>query len=336
MSKIYLTGMTSPQASRSYNSKCLSFAGAVATVLEGADHQLTWEDPRISISKEELETYDSIIVGLSPITSLSANRIYGALRIIDLMWGSPKLRLLIDAPGVAQIQVALKAINSNPESLVKEFYSKKKDYTSVLRSKEAKSGILNAIESLLIREWPVTLAPKLPWKEVTASQLKLPAGAFGRLAQINLDAHLITAPVESEDRQEKWAYDLEETPWAKRTIPTLAAPCSPMRVNKGRNDPEVLEQISRSIGTLITPYKVEGSWWTYRYIQSLNTLTPIATAWEESRLIGPEWALLAAGIESMSPDKRSFVSLAQRESYISHIPNKSESTINLEQLLGLR
>ena len=336
MSKIYLTGMTSPQASRSYNSKCLSFAGVVAKVLEAAGHELTWEDPKVSISKEELETYDSVIVGIAPITSLSANRIYGALNIVNLMWGSPKLRLLIDAPGVSQIQVSLKAIASNPDQITKQFYSKKKGYSEVLSSNALKGRILDAIDSLLHTVWPDTIAPKTPWKDLTASQLKLPEGAFGKFNQINLDSHLVENVSVSENRHEKWVYDQEDTPWIKRTTATLSAPCSPMRINKGRSDADVAEQMGRAIGSLITPYKAEGAWWTYRYAQSLNTGTPVATAWEESRVLGPEWALLAAGIESMSPDKRHLVALAQRESYLRHISTKEESTSALETLLGLR
>ena len=84
---------------------------------------------------------------------------------------------------------------------------------------------------------------------------------------------------------------------------------------------------------MISPSRNEGTWWSYRYVQAINSLTPVFTDWQESQSIGPEWGLLAQTIESMSEEKRNLVAMAQRESYIAAIPTKDKSKLMLEKAL---
>ena len=113
MSKILLTGMTAPQSSLKSNLRNISFSYAMYSALIDAGHEVEWVDPKIDITKKELESYDSVLVGIAPITSLSANKMYGALNIINLMWGSKKLTLLADAPNISQISTTLRSIKNN-------------------------------------------------------------------------------------------------------------------------------------------------------------------------------------------------------------------------------
>lgn len=328
--------MTAPQSSLKANLRTLSFSSAVNSALLAAGHTVTWADPDIQITEAELDSYDSVIVGISPITSLSANRIYGALNIIGLLWGSEKLNLLIDAPNVSQISTTLRHVRNNPETLTKEFFSNKKGYASVVSDNQLKLNILKSIDLLLDQDWPTTIIPVLPWKQTYSDrELNLPELAKKSIVYLNLDSYLLEDPKESIERTSKWCSDQPDSSWTKRVAKTIELPVSPVKINKGATDSDILDQMSRSIGILLSPYRNEGTWWSYKYVQSINTQTPVATLWEESGSLGSEWNILAATLESMSEEKRVLVATAQRESYIAKIPTKNQSKTMLEKALKL-
>jgi hypothetical protein len=336
MAKIFLTGMTAPQTSMSANAKNLSFTGVLYKALTQEGHDVTWGDPEISVELGFYDDFDCIIVGVSPITSLSANKAYGALKLINAFWGSNKLRLLIDAPQTNQLAVSFRSIISNPASLVKPFFSYRKNYSLVCSDEGLKKEIFNGVSNLLNLEWPITIYPKLPWKSIDAAKSKLPENIAKNFVGVNLDSYIIEPELTEEDRVSKWVSDEADSYWTKRTLKTLLLPISPMKVNKGSTDQDALNQIKRSIGCLITPHKNDGTWWTYRYIQAINSLTPVVTEWKESMALGPEWAMLGASLETYSQEQKNLLAMAQREIYIVNIPNKKESKNILEKILGLR
>jgi hypothetical protein len=106
-----------------------------------------------------------------------------------------------------------------------------------------------------------------------------------------------------------------------------------MKWNKGWTDEQVLEQIARSIGAIISPDKKDGTYWSYRYVQSMNTNTPVVTDWKESHALGDAWNVLATSIDTMSQDKRDLIATAQREIYIASIPSKQNAVETLQQLI---
>lgn len=333
MSKIFLTGMSAPHASPSANSKSLSFAGVINKVLTDAGHDVTWASPSVYMTTESLDKFDAVIVGVSPITSVTANRVYGALNVIGRLWGSPKLHLLVDAPNASQIDVSLRSVFTNPENLTKPFFSFRKEHSNVLADQDIKTFLLSVVGLLLSGEWGSTIYPKLPWKSFDS--VKLTPNAKKNLVGISLDSHLITDVVSSTEKAIKWCVDNPNADWTKSVVATLTVPNAPMKWNKGSSDLEVAEQISRSIGALIAPSKKDGTWWSYRYIQSLNAGIPIATDWQESRIIGEAWSVLASSIDTMSPSKRDLIAAAQYESYVANILTKEESLATLEQVLKI-
>lgn len=333
MSKIFITGMSAPQVSPNANSRSLSFAGVLNLALTDARHDVTWSDPSVHMTSELLDQYDCVLVGVAPLTSVGSNRAYGALHIINKMWDSGKLTLFVDSPNASQIEVSLRAISKNHDNLVKPFYSYRKEYDFVASDVVARSSVLMGIERLLEDDWVSTIYPALPWKY--GNQVKLPANAKVNLESINLDSYLLTDVSVNNDRREKWVVDSPNSPWAKDTVQTISLPHSPMKWNKGWTDEQVFDQICRSIGVLISPDKKDGTWWNYRYIQALNSGTPIVTDWKESHGIGDAWGLLASNIDSMSQSKRDLIAIAQRESYFANIPTKKAALEKLQQSLHL-
>ena len=330
--------MSAPQASAKANSRNKSFSALINDGLVSSGHDVLWADPNIDFTKEMADQFDSVLVGISPITSLGANRVYGALGVIDtlLKHAPKKLSLLIDAPNVSQIKVSLNAVLAASEGLVKPFYSYRKDYLKVKNSPELQAKLLSVIKHLLENEWPVTIYPSLPWKQDSTVADKLPSGASNRLVGLNLDSLVLIEPTDSSERAAKWVVDEPSAKWTKTTSATLVNPCLPMKLTKGSTDADIEFQISRSMGALITPDKKQETWWSYRYIQALNTTTPIASNWYETQELGAAWAMLAATIESCSEDKRRLIAIAQRESYSHSIPDRIESIKKLHSVLRIK
>jgi hypothetical protein len=332
MSKILLTGMSAPQTSPSANSRTLSFAGLIHESLTEAGHIVTWGDPDVTMTKAALNKFDAILVGISPLTSLAANRVYGALNVIDHMWGSPKLSLFIDAPQVNQIEFSIKSIDSNPDAFIKEFFSYRKGFQQVAADEKLRTRLLKCVSRLNTQEWPTVIYPALPWSQSGVVKKLLPSGV-SNLVGLNLDAYIITDRFVAGERRQKWVVDSYKNNWIDSTLKTVTFPHSPMKWNKGWTDSQVVEQIDKSIGVLIAPHKREGSWWTSRVAQALSSHTPVVTDWKQTGFLGAEWDILAATFETMSEDKRALIAMAQRESYVTRIPNKLEAVKLLESTI---
>lgn len=333
MSRVLITGMSAPQVSVSANKRSLSFAGLVDKALTEAGHQVVMLEPDITWEAQHLDYYDSVLIGISPLTSLSANYAYGALHLIDLLKGTDKLRFFVDAPNPVQIKSSLTSINAWNGNLTKEFYKNRKGYRlAVARSNE----MLAVVEFLLNETWPTTLYPVLPWDKKQSTSDQLPEGAATELKGVNLDAYIIERNTQGvTDRTARWVADNPDSPWTKKKLSTLNYPAMPMKWNKGWNDSQVEEQIKQSVGALITPHK-DTTWWTYRYIQAMNTATPIASLWTSTSAIGNSWRYLAAAIEDMTPQERYDLSRTQALAYLANSPSKEEALHNLEKTLNIK
>jgi hypothetical protein len=334
MSKILITGMSAPHVSLDANKRSLSFASLLIHVLTQQGNEVVQADPEMNWELEDLKIYDKVLVGLSPITSLSANRTYGALHVISLLRGDSRLSFYVDAPEPTRIVASLRAIKKNPDNLVKPFYSYRKGYTQA-NSPDVLKRLIETVDSLLVDSWPVTLYPMLPWNAHEDIQEQLPEAARPSLKGINLDRYLITEPEPSDnERTEKWVVENFSSPWTKSTVATLSNPTVPMKWHKGWTDDKVADQIARGIGALISPHQ-NSTWWTYRIVQCLNALTPIATDWRESGFIGSPWMQLASAIEHMSQEERMQLAKDQRKAYLDAIPSKRDAAIALTESLDL-
>lgn len=326
--------MSAPQASSSANIKNLSFAGLINMALTDAGHEVVWASPSVYMSIDTLNEFDAVVVGVSPITSMGANRVYGALNVIQTMWGSDKLTLFVDTPTPSQIEVSLKSVINNPDSLTKSFFSYRKEYSNVVADKKLLDSAFNAVNLLYKEDWQKTIYAKLPWKSLDS--IKMAPNAKRNLIGLNLDSYVISdLNAEEEHRVQKWVYDSSESTWYKSQVQFLKLPTSPIKINRGSTDSDVIIQLLRSIGVLISPDRRDGTAWSYRYVQALNTKTPIITEWKESGVLGDAWSVLAYSIEEMSQSRRDLVSLAQKESYLANIPDKKTALKNLESTLNI-
>lgn len=332
MTRILITGMSASQTSVNANKRSLSFAGVIEKALTETGSQVIMLEPDITWERENLDYYDVVLVGVSPLTSLSAHYAYGALHVINLLKGSDKLRLFIDAPNPAQISASLRAITAWPDNLVKPFYSNRRGH-SLASQDNTRNALMQAVTLLDKETWPTTIFPHLPWGDKKAVSADLPKGAQNSLHGVNLDSFLLKRPNDPlEDRTARWAADNPDSTWTKKILATLRYPAMPMKWNKGWSDLQVEEQVRQCVGALITPHK-NTTWWTYRYAQAMNTATPIATEWKESCVVSHHWAYLASTIEDMSPKQRIDLSLEQSRTYLAAVGSKKDAVDYLHGLI---
>ena len=334
MSTVLLTGMTASHASPKANERSLQFSGVLYRALRSAGHQVYWMDPDITWTAEQMASrFDAVLVGLAPITGLPANRCYGALSVINELYLSEKLFMFIDAPEPGQIGASLSSVYKGGTDLFKPFYSYRKQYKQVLET-SVRGRIESAVSNLNEQPWPITLYPMLPWDQANVGK-SLPKSS-GLPLGINLDSLLIDPHGEGYPiREAIWAIDTYRTKWAVGTARGLSNSTTPMRTSKATTDQDIAALLRRSMGALISPQKSGSTWWSYNFIQAMNSNTPIATEWSESSRLGDSWSHLASGIESMSESDRMSLADAQRAQYLAEVHSKTETIYELLTVLGL-
>ncbi len=332
--KILLTGMTSSHTSKKSHQNNLGFFGVLDRALAELGHDVVWSKPDLTWTKEYLDSYDSIFVGLVPPTSLSANQAYGALTLIDEMFLSPKLHLVVDNPKHWLIKPSLKSVLKDTGSLVKPFYNKRSQY-ALAREPKNLDKMLSACEQLLDNVWPTTIYPGLPWKSDESVSEHLPSGASTSVIGLNFDALLFKSGyLEIQEAPAHWAATNHKSKWSEGMANHVVLPIKPLKGSKKETDQDALDTLKGSVGLLAAPQdRIGGTWWTSALVQAMNTNTPVATEWRESAAISTSWAFLPSSIEEMTPETRFDLALRQKETYLSSIPGKEEALETLQNLL---
>ena len=325
--------MTASQCSQKSNERALSFSGVLNDVLVSSGVEVFWGQPSVSMTKDFLDRYDAVLVGVAPITSMSSNYAYGALNIVNELKDSPKLSLFTDTSSPRQIGLSLRSFSEDPSKLDKPIFASRSGAKLVVENKDVRQKIVDSVKFLTEEFWPQTIYASLPWKSV--DNVNLPTNAKESLKFVNLDSHLIDVQPYELSRTNKWAVDNYKSRWTQKTLASHSLPDAPMRWNRGMSDKNVMEQICRSIGVIISPDDRDGTYWNYRYVQALTSGTPIATYWQESGVLGQSWSVLSSKIDIMSSLDRDKLSKSQKSSYMSSILNKKESLENLKFLLRI-
>jgi hypothetical protein len=334
--KILLTGMASSHVSPKAHSNNFGFFAALNESLTTDGHDVTWGPSSVTWDASDLDAYDAVFVGVVPPTAISANRAYGALNVIQKLFGSKKLYLVIDSPQYWLLEHSLASIVRQPEKLVSAFYNKRAEYSLAISPKTLEV-LVDACQKLLSEKWPTTLYPSLPWKSSQSVAQLLPSGASDSVVGINFDSLYITKSLaEPGTDSDHWTVTESKGPWALAMGRTIRHRIAPVRASKADTNDKVSETISGSIGVIITPQRRKGgTWWSFVYAQAMNELVPVVTEWRESSLIGQSWNVLASEVEDMTPIDRYLLAIKQREDYLNAINSNTENSVLLESILGL-
>jgi hypothetical protein len=329
--------MTSPQSSRRLNSKSLFFSGAIEKILEKNGHRVDWLDLTIEMSKKHVDEYDVILLGVAPVLSITANKPYGVLSMIDTLWGDDRLKFIVDTPSPGSITSNLRAVRKDQKRLFSEFYYARKQYEAAVLNAKAYSKILNAVDRMAEDRWPETLYPQMPWTDLETIASKLPQGAKESVTGVCVDSHYISkrVPMPTAAVTNNWVVDTKSTKWAASTISSLRFPHLLMKTRKSSDDDAVSRMIASSFGALISPNNDGSLSWSTRWVQSMNSGTPVVSDWKITSSIGSSWSHLAAGVEEMSMIDRYELSVTQMAEYVNSIPSEDSVTNLLETKLGI-
>ena len=336
--KVLITGSTAQQCSTRTASRTPTFSSLVAKGLHDSDVDVSIEEPSIYTTYEQLEQYDTVLVGVAPPTSLSANKIYPAFSIAEKARKIGNLALFIDAPEPYKIQSSLKSCYLNNSDLQKSFYERRKSYSHLVDDKNFREEIQSFVSYLYTEKWPTTLYPAFGWSADKSSAKSVSGLDSTNFFPVMVDSYLlseISPTKEFHMTHEYWTCDSMKTQWSSEVISTLTYDVVPTRLNRWETEEDTLERVRKSIGTLISTYRSGESWWSPALSQSLSMGVPVITDWRNTAHLGSEWGYLASSIEEMSDVERFAVAEAQTSTYLKSIPTWQESIENLLHLFSL-
>jgi len=320
--KVFITGCTAPQSSKNSNEKNPSFAGIINTALLELGCEVVWEDPSVKMNKEYLSQFDSVLVGIASPTNVISHRIYGALSVINHASELGILSLFVDTPEPHKLFAGIREVYHNPKALVKDFYSKKREYNLALEPDNF-ANIFAGLSKLYIDAWPTVLIPSYPWSDRGALSKYIPNVDNSKLFLISPDSALLelqhyrSIPVSGD----YWCVDNSKTAWSQMTSKSLVLRTENYRSSKWESNADVLGRLHDSVGALISTYKDGNSWWLPSLSQALFVGVPAVTDWRHTGHMGPQWAMLPSGVEAMTSDKRLELARSQKEIYLENLPS---------------
>jgi len=328
--KILFTGMASHHTQSAEAHNFVTGVGRLAADFA----EVHWSAPKMEWSKKDFEEYDIVFVGVCPPSALSANKAYGALHTINLLWDSDKLRLVADYAQLWQYKASFKRALSDPaKGLFPSGYSRRLQYS--LASKQ-QDGVVAGVDKLVNQPWPKTIFPELPWQSTSEISKKIGFDLDSSLVGLNVDNLYLTnsdSPSEYFERENRWLTQDEKNPWTKTLLKTVRFPHEDLR--RARRDDYLAQQMMQSsLGLLISPeQRNSGVWWSKRIPQALRTGTPIVTDWKETQGFHWSWVKLAYQVEDMSPAERSALADWQLKSYIEAIDNEDSLKLKFSDIL---
>lgn len=314
---VLLTGATAAQVSARKNEKTTTFTGLFKSALDYGKMDVAWVEPSVSMTREYLEEFDAVVVGLAPPTSTAAHRIYGSLSVISHARDIGNLRLLVDAPDPSRFWAGLKAVHNRPEDLVKDFYSKRSEYKKA-RNPEVFERIYSAVEYLSSNRWPTTYYPKVPWNSFTSVSSYIPTTDKDNLVGLSFDKKIFEkySGETSDDFSDYWVSDFPNTTWTKKQEKLVNYRVLPLKRSRWENDGEAVKRLKGAVGCLVSVHRRNDPWWSPAIAQSLSIGVPVVSDWLLTSMLGAEWDILPASLENMSDSNRRDLAKNQMISYL--------------------
>ena len=326
--KILITGSTAQQASQRAASRVPTFASMMAEALTRNGDEVDFVEPSFKYTKQFLSVYDLVLVGIAPPTSVAANKVYPAFAMANRAKELNNLALFIDAPEPFKIAASVKSCFTGKSSLLKDFYSKRKEFALFKNDTKLQSEVMDFNEFLYQKEWPVTLYPSLPWSNPFAITQDIPNILEENLFGVNLDYQIVedlkTEPALGLESN-YWVADYPTSKWAKSVTGTLFNPFRPVRSSPWASAEEIEDTINKSIGSLISVHRASEPWWSVFIAKSLALKKPVITDWRYSSEIGESWSLLGTTVEGMTPQQREALASDQMDAYMAHVEGARET-----------
>lgn len=329
MKKIFITGATASQYSVDAHSRSTRFSGLLNSALISEGINSVVGVPSIEVTQDEIKEYDSVVVGLSPISSLSANRIYAAIHTLGISLDAGNGKILLDAPDPNMVFKSFRSVLANPSLLTKETYSSRYDYKSVVSDPKVRNRLMETID-IVANEGLPTIVPALPYFNPTRDDYGIPSsGEYKDLISINLESFSKSKNIVDSNNHKYWSSESHSSPWSKKIEKTLSKPVLPLKRSAYDTDFEYEERLKNSIGLLISVHKNNLPWWSPNILLALTNGIPVFSDWRYTEVMGSSWRNLPSDAESMSPAQRLDLASSQLESYLTFVDN-CENNIKIQ------
>lgn len=332
--KILITGCTAQQASEKISDKLPTFSSALRDILREG-HEVDLLDPSRSLV-ESVEKYDAVFIGLAPLTSVAANRIYPAFVLANRARKVGNLVLSLDAPEPHKIQASINSYRSGKVDFLKDFYSKRKNYHDLVGEKEFQREFFQFVDFLSNEELPSLVYPSLPWQGSSVVANAFPNIDRSNINGLNIDSYLISGDeveYSPKDREiSYWICDAPTTKWSKTIQQTFSYGTLPLKV-RGDSPESIEERLESAVAALVSVYRSEDPWWSPLLSKALNVGIPVLTEWRYSSVLGDSWSFLGSDIEDLPPSERLSLAIEQKKSYLKAINDKKTLTAQVETII---
>ena len=302
--KVLITGFTAPQCGSVRTNGINQLPYAFARAAREAGYEV---EHRITDLGEDLSKYDSVIVFIMSLLSVTTSYALGALWALATREDAV---IVIDDWQVETMINQFKTAARRPDHYL---YSStvlsavKRPGVDLIRKRgKLRTTIFNVVEALS-KTWephPV-LAPVFPWGDI--EKLRLPTKrpiAFdpSPVVQLNL---LAVHHVPDSRREKRWvlASLFDQRRWLESQAFSWPVTVygQPKHGNERLPEPEVIKRYGSLWGVLSHPYGHTGSgWWRQRFLHALHTGAVMYGDEAELGQIGPEVFVPLAEIEKRS------------------------------------
>lgn len=309
--KILITGMTPTQAGRPGRYQWLTVPALFAEALRAGGDTV---EHREYVPGEDLRSYDAILIGLVPVSSIAARHVYGTLDLIARCYGGAvqNFRFYVDDWQFDKIIGAAK--NKHKQGGANLFTTiKGRTNREWAETPHGRAQVALGCEILATAIWPQTISVAYPWGDTS----KLPELPAEQMIYIDPSALCWDKYQENvvppADRKRQWILGTlaNHDKWLATQnfhwpVHLIGPPSTGALVP--RKEPELIQIVGMNTGALTPPYRaLSGTgWWRSRFLYTARVGTVNFMDPADAELIGPATAWAAnnlAALESLPPDR---------------------------------
>lgn len=325
MKKVLITGATSSQYSIDAHKRSARFAGLLNSAINFQGVYSELKSLPVDSTEKDIKDYSSVIVGLAPVSSLSANKFYASINTLSNAIKENKHQIFFDAPEPHTIFQSYKSVLKNPSILTKDLYSAREGYQRVVNDSSFRTSVLETLEYLLEGNYDI-IYPSLPYYSPTRGSYGVPTGK-GSFTGLNFDSLFAdTFNVSIKEKSKYWLVESPNTKWAKDIALNVAKPVIPVRRNAYDTESDYIARMQNSFGYLNGTYKNDTLWWSPNIMLALSCGIPVFSDWRHTGELGLHWSGLPHSVEDITYEERCSLAMSQKVRYLGALPDWQESS----------
>lgn len=312
MKKVLITGATASQSSLEANKQKVRFGGLLHNALSSAGLDVETRETNLS---ENFNNYEKVIVGLAPVTSLSANKIYTALDALNR--AEDKAVLLLDLPDPHFVYKSMKSVLSNESIIFKSLYNKRLNFQDLVENKNFYNSVISGMEKVYAGKIPV-IVPSVPYHKHSPESLNINTSS---LIELNFDSYFMNDNFYQEkEKSNYWLTDSMKSEWSQNVSKTLFNPVLNYKRSHYDYDLSLVDRILGSFGYLKNNHKYDNPWWSRNIMLTLSCGVPVFADWRQTSVMGDAWRILPQSVEEITHLERKELADEQKSSYLSFCP----------------